>query len=205
MIWELFWNLPDHFIWAWWCSFLTVVMVLWAVFFPVTVWNTRLTRGIPKEYIMEPRELVETSPPFLGSGQSIPPLGADTDKSRWFWECAQNFPKATSCCSSRLLFRFSTEHFHPPSWPWEGAELKCCCFAQELSLLEMVSLSCSMWGDTYVTKARCPVGDTPSPCHMLWQTGSPLLRWHLAQMSQLSYLLWRAWGILNFKYYCVFC
>lgn len=69
-------------------SFLTVQMVLWEEYglcsSPVTVQNIRVARGIPKWYLMEPRVLVETSPPFLGSGQSIPPLGADTDKSRWF-------------------------------------------------------------------------------------------------------------------------
>jgi len=46
-------------------------------------------------------------PPFLVSDQFIPPLGADIDKSRLFWECGAKFPKATNCyslhCSSSPL------------------------------------------------------------------------------------------------------
>lgn len=205
--WELFWDLPDHFIWAWWCSFLTVLMVLWrnmGCVLPLFLsWVSEWPEASQGGTITEPRELGETSPPFLGSGQSILPLGADTDKSRRFW--VPKFPKATH----QLLYSMSAVRAFPWAFP-------CTFLALGRCWTEMLLLWPWKWcpsgtaacGDTEVTRARwqSPAGDTPSPCHVPWQTESPLLGWHLAQMlSQLSYLLWRAWGIMNFECYCVFC
>lgn len=134
---------------------------IWAVSFPCYCLGYQSDQKHP---IMEPRELVETSAPFLGSGGSIPPLGADTDRSRRFWECGLKFPKATSCCSPCLLSRLSPEQFHPPSClrkvlNWNAAALPRSSLVPPGNPVPQ-SAAC---GDTDVTKARCPGGDTPSP------------------------------------------
>lgn len=172
-------DIPDHFIWAWWCSFLTVLMVLWAGSFPCDCPKYQSDQRHPKGYIMEPRELVETIPPFLGSGQSVPPLGAATDKSRCVLQNSQRPPAAVVhvCCPGFPL-SISTLLAWGRSW----TELKCAALPRSCPCWKWCP---SLWGDTYMTKVRCPVGDTPSPCHVLWQTRSPLLGGHLAQRSQL--------------------